>query len=485
MKKNDPRGPEASGSQTAESNNRALAAALILTFSILVVFVGLIWLSALRSSVDGVTTSSGARNALVTLSACFSLALIVRSLNVRVPSWLPWVGVVITTIFVAVAGSLFQTGNRDTAFALYGGFQVPRSGRLFSDTHWILSWFSCDFCEQWDPVYGPGLVVLEPLTASRIGVSWLPILGFLLFLLATLALLFIAKSSESLGLWVLAFAAASPAWLLLVERANWDILVIAVLVIGAVVVARRPTYGTWAAFAVSIWILGTIKTYPFALGVVLLVCLGLRFGWVIVTGFLAATAVFAAVFFDSLWRAGDLYSSPEMLPYVPGSSPAYGRVLLSEQLTGIAGGSVALAIATILLITILAFAGWWGWLARGSEVCQPVHQRLAILSLAGATAFLAKALVVGFGFAYAGAALLLVVPAVTLRSGQRSLRNGSMVAIAALVLVAIFGSYNVVLGTLAGFVVSGFGLGFGFRVVWGIVQDRLKAHESDINGTPG
>ena len=478
MQTKDPRDFEIANSQTADGNYLALAAALILTFSMLIIFVGLIWLSALQSSVDGVTTASGARSAIVALSVCFGLVMIVRSLDTWAPHWLPWVGVAITTFFIVVAGLLFQTGNRDTAFALYGGFQVPRAGRLFSDTHWILSWFSCDLCEEWDPVYGPGLVLLEPLTASQIGVSWLPLLGFLLFLMAALALLVVAKSSESLGRWILVFAAASPAWLLLVERANWDILVIAVLVIGAAVIARRPTYGAWATFAVSIWILGTIKTYPFALGVVLLVSLGLRFGWVIVTCYLIATALFAAVFFDSLWQAGDLYSSPELLPYEPGSSPAYGRVLVSEQLTGIVEGSTASVVTTVLLILILAFAGWWGWVAHNSAVWQQSRQRLAILSLAGATAFLAKALVVGFGFAYAGAALLLVVPAIQLLSGQRSVRNGSMVALALLVLVAVFGSYNVVLGSLAGFVVAGFGLGFGTRVVWEIIQTRWKTHES-------
>jgi len=107
MKRNDPRGLEASGNRTAESSHRAIAAALILTFSILVVFVGLIWLSALQSSVDGVTTSSGARNAIVALGACFSLAVIIRNLDLWTPRWLPWFGVGVTVGFLAVAALLF------------------------------------------------------------------------------------------------------------------------------------------------------------------------------------------------------------------------------------------------------------------------------------------------------------------------------------------------------------------------------------------
>ena len=382
-------------------------------------------------------------------------------------------GVAVTAGFLLVAAWLFQTGNLNTAFAFYGGFQVPRAGRLFSDTHWILSWFSCGFCSEWDPVYGPGLTVLEPLTGSQIGVSWLPFVGLLLSAVAAWAIYVLGRASTTLGQWVVVASTASSAWLLLVERANWDILVLGCLVSGAVAVASRPSYLSWTAFAVIIWVLGTIKTYPFALGVVLLLALGMRWGWVIVGGFLVATGLFTLAYFDSLTRAGDLYSSPELLPYEAGASPAYGRVLLSQFLEGLFAAPTATTVTLTLLLATLGFSGWWGWLMFNPEGNQRERTQRAILSLAGGTAFLAKALVVGFGFAYTGAALLLVVPAIILWPERRSIRNGSMVALATLILVAIFGSYNVALGTLAGFVVAGFGLGFGARSVWEIVHGHV------------
>ena len=454
-------------------NDRSIAVALVLTYVTLVAFAGLIWLSALQSSDDGVTTSSGARAAIVALSACFILAVFVRSATLWTPRWIPWVGVGITAGFLVVAAVLFQTGRLDNAFAVYGGFQVPRAGRLFSDTHWILNWFSCGFCSEWDPVYGPGLNVLDPLTGSQIGVSWLPFVGVLLSTIALVAIYVLGRASTTLGQWVVALSAASPAWLLLVERANWDILILGCLVGGAVAVTARPTYLTWTAFAIAIWILGTIKTYPFALGVVLLVALGMRWGWVIVGGFLVATTLFTVVFFDSLTRAGGLYSSPELLPYEAGASPAYGRVLLSELLEGLFPDPASSLLTLVLLLGILGLAGWWGWLTHPYREDQSDRTRIAILGLAGATAFLSKALVVGFGFAYAGAALLLLVPAIVVQSGRPSIRNGSMVSLSVLVLLAVFGSFNVVLGTLAGFVVAGFGLGFGTRFVWNIVKQRV------------
>jgi len=458
-----------------DTNERAVGAALILTFLTLMIFVGLIWLSALQSSVDGVTTSSGARAAIVALSASFILAVFVRRLTVWTPRWLPWVGVAVTAGFLSVAALLFQTGNLDTAFAFYGGFQVPRAGRLFSDIHIILSWFSCDFCGEWDPFYGPGLEYLDPLTGSLIGVSWLPVVGLVLAAMALLTIYLLGRFSQNLGQWLIVVGAISPAWLLLAERANLDVLILAAIVVGAGVVATRPTYFSWAAFAVVIWILGTIKTYPFALGVVLLLALGMRWGWVIVGGFLVAAGLFALAYFDSLTRSGDFYASPEFLPYIAGESPAYGWVLLTERLDGLFREPTATLVTLAVLIAVLVFAGWWGWLSHVPRGSQQTRVRLAILSLAGAMAFLAKALVVGFGFAYAGAALLLVVPAIVLNPGIRSLRNGSMVTLAALVLLTIFGAYNVILGTLAGFVVAGFGLGFGARVAWETVHGRFLA----------
>lgn len=461
------------GGNFEEINTRALSAAVLLTFLTLTGFAGLVWMSALQSSVDGVTTSSGARAAIVALSACFSIAILVRSLTLWTPTWLPWVGVITTAGFLLAAALLFLTGNPDTAFGLYGGFQVPRAERLFSDSHIILSWFSCGFCSEWNPRYGPGLAALNPLTLSTIGITWLPFLGTALVVIALVSIYLLSRSSQPLGRWVLVVGALSPGWLLLVERANWDVLILGALILGALVVSVRANMITWTGFALVIWLLGAIKIYPFALGLVLLLALSVRFGWLVPTGFALATAVFVAMNFSTLMNSGNAFSDLSQLPYVDGSSPAYGRILLSARLDGLLTESSATVVTLISLLAILVFAAWWGWLAHVPGGCHETRLRLAILSLGGATAFLAKALVVGFGFAYAGAGLLLVVPAICLRLRHSSFGNGSMVALAMLVLVALFGSYNVVLGTLAGFVVAGFGLGFGARVVWETLGNRL------------
>lgn len=454
-------------------NERGIAAALILTYLTLVAIVGLMWLSALQSSGDGVTTSSGARAAIVALSACFVVAVFVRSATLWTPRWLPWVAVMTTAAFVAAAALLFLSGNLDRAFALYGGFQVPRAGRLFSDTHGLLSWYSCGYCEEWEALYGTGMKVLYVLSGGQIGLPWLPFLGLLLTVMALLTAYVLVSSSSSLGRWVVVIAAVSPAWLLLVERANWDVLVLGTVVIGGIVVARRPSYVSWSIFAAAIWFLGTIKIYPFAFGLVLLMALSLRWGWVVIVGFLSATAAFVVVYFDSLQQSGGLHSSPELLAYEPGASPAYGWSLLSERLDGLLSQATANWVTLGLLGIVLMSASWWGWLVGVPGDRQQVRVRLGILSLAGSTAFMAKALVVGFGFAYTGAALLLVVPTISIQSGRPSVRNGSMVVLALLVLVAVFGMYNLVLGTLAGFIVAGFGLGFGARVAWEAVESRL------------
>ena len=48
-----------------------------------------------------------------------------------------------------------------------------------------------------------------------------------------------------------------------------------------------------------------------------------------------------------------------------------------------------------------------------------------------------------------------------------------MVSLSVLVPLAIFGSFNVALGTLSAFVVAGFGLGFGTHLGWNIVKQRV------------
>jgi len=312
------------------------------------------------------------------------------------------------------------------------------------------------------------------VTGGQIGISWLPFLGLLFAVIALVSIYILGRVSSSLGRWLIAASAASPAWLLLVERANWDVPILGVLVIGGVLVAARPCYLTWTIFAVAIWTLGTIKIYPFALGLVILLALGMRWGWVVVAGFSVATGLFVITYFDALLKSGGLHSSPELLAYEAGASPAYGRELLARQIASVVPDSIAPLVTLALLLAVVLFAGCWGWIARMPETSRQVRMRLAILSSAGAIAFLAKALVVGFGFAYAGAALLLVVPAIVVQPNSRSLRNGSMVALSLLILLAVFGSYNVILGTLAGTVVAGFGLGFGVRIVWEMVRPRFS-----------
>ncbi len=219
---------------------------LVLTGFLGVVAIGttllvLIWLRALSSSADGVSTSTGARAGLIALLSFLVVGITFRRLQVRNFRWLPVIPSLITAGFVGLAGLLFATDRLDPAYAFYGGLQVLRSDKLFSDTHWVLSWFECDQCERWNPNYGPSLALLDPLTGGSIGLSWLVPLGLLLTAMALISLWMLSVVSGPLARWLLILAAASPAWLLLIDRANADLVILGVTVISV-----------WVCLAVSI-----------------------------------------------------------------------------------------------------------------------------------------------------------------------------------------------------------------------------------------
>ena len=82
-------------------------------------------------------------------------------------------------------------------------------------------------------------------------------------------------------------------WLLLLERGNIDAVILWAAVVSAFLVSKIGLKGgsgwrvlwPWVVGAMLIWIVGTWKYYPFALGLMLLPALRIRRGWIVVVGF--------------------------------------------------------------------------------------------------------------------------------------------------------------------------------------------------------
>lgn len=421
------------------------------------------WAQSLAESSDGVTTASGGRVSIFVMAAVVIVAITFRSALIWSPRWLSWAVVATTLLFVFIAGVLFALNRMDTAFALYGGFQVLRAEMLFSDTYWVLSWFDCDYCVRWGVNYGPSVALLDPMTAGLIGADWLLPMGILLTLLSVASLWLLAWESPPLGRWILVLGSISPAWLLLIDRANSDAIVLFSCIFGLWLVARHPSVVSWSLFATGIWIMGTIKFFPFAMGLVLLFALGIRRGWVVIVGFLAATSVFMVLAWDSYRQASQWTTRSELLM---GDFPYYARIFISDQLSGLASPALVNPFVWAGLTVLVLLGMGIGWGISTNQVLPKRTQILfGTLALAGAIGFAGKVLWAGFGFMYTGAFLFMIAPAFYLAIKKQSLKNGVVLAFGLLTLIALFTAYNTTLATIAGLLVAGFGLGFGFRML--------------------
>lgn len=428
-----------------------------------------VWVSALRASPDGVTTTTGARNGVALFAAIALIAIAVREVRIWAPRFLSWVPVLTSIVFMSIAGVLFTTGRLDTAFALYGGLQVSRSDKLFSDMHWVLSWFECNLCSQWDPHYGPTLQFLDPLSAGSLGLNWLVPLGVGTVIASLISIWLLARSTSSMGRWLLLIGTVSPAWLLLLDRANSDAIILAAIIIGGWVVSRWPAYWTWSAFAFTLWAMGTIKFYPFALGIVLLFALRLKRGWLIPAGFAGASALYLLVAWEGYERSSAWTVRPGLFDITLAS---YGRIYL-ENAISMTGQGVTFIVLSLWLLALVSAV--WGWLSSVHERSPDPNQFVGLVALAGGVAFAGKVLWAGFGFAYTGAFLLLIVPAAARALRAEGTFSGNGVAAGLVIVFALLLPSDVILATVLGVVAAGFGIGAGLAIWLSIWRGNRKS----------
>jgi len=443
--------------------------AFIFIIAIALMFLTLTWVAALADSPDGVTTDSGARTAIIAICSTFIISLMFGRAEIWGPSCLKFVPIIGTGGFLLAAAALFASEKLDWAFALYGGFQVLRAEMLFSDMSWVLNWFECDFCERWDPHYGPTIAWLEPLSLGTIGNSFLLAASIALIVLGIGALLYLAKLSSPLGKWLIAVASISPAWLLLVDRANSDLIVFLCAVAGLWVVNRFPNLLTWALFASALWFVGTIKFYPFAIGITLLFALRIRHGWTIIAGFVVATALYMILAWESYLDSSRWTVRPDLFL---GDFPYYSRTFIEDRITG-GDPSTLVSLGVFVGLSLLLAAGAViGFGVKTPQWNQHRQSLIGSLALAGGIAFSGKVLWAGFGFMYTGVFLLMIIPVLSVMADSRNRRNGIMLGMALFGVFALFAAYSTTLATMSGIIFSGFGLGFGLKALMCHITDQ-------------
>ncbi len=404
------------------------------------------------------------------LVCVFATAAFIRRFDVRLGRGFPWLVGGASLVLAVVPWWMVTAGRPDLASAVYRGLQVPQGIVPFWDMSLVLQSIDCSSrgydvfaanngCLADPAIYGPGVLWLQHVPLQVFSESRVAWLGVAAMLVSSLVLVWLARESSGAGRVVLLIAAIGAPWQLLLERGNVE----AALLWGAcavvILVRRWDWLWVWSLAAAVIWLLGTWKYYPFAMGLMLVPVLRLRRGWTVLVGYAAAAMIFMALSWDTFRFSAQ--SNTEMIDIrdwvVLGRVPVIVRMFGGEAGEGIGSQDV------IVILLAVAAIGW------GVAVSLATRRSLvspAMLAIAGSAMFLTPVVVAGFAWAYKAPLLLLCVPLVAalVRPPRAYVESrvvvASGVAVLALIAIVSFVVVNTMLATLAGIVAAGFSGGF-------------------------
>ncbi len=455
--------------------NRFLAL-VPLGFAVTAVLLALALLSVLLSGTDQANTSAPgylplAFVATAVLLAAVGIAAFVRRADVRLARPFPIVvGVVSLVVSLLPWWALF-VGNADLGSRIYQGLRVPQGIMQFWDMSLVMQSIDCaavgvdvfqpnNGCLQDPAIYAPGMLWLQYVPFDIFSARYATGLGVGAIIVSSLFLAWLARRSTGLGQIVLLVAAVGGPWLLLLERGNIDAAMLWGAGLVVVLVGRWNALWAWSLAAAAIWLLGTWKYYPFAMGLMLVPVLRLRRGWTVLAGYAVATLLFLALTWDNFRFSSQ--SNANMIDY--GDFVVLGRVPVVARMLGTVVGQSGLQAGDLLVFALALAAVVWGAFVGLGMRRLPVSG--AMLAVAGSALFLSSVLVAGFGWGYKATFLLLGVPlAGVLAASKRPALVSSGVLVLALTGITAVVVWNTVLATLAGVVVAGFLLGCSGAVI--------------------
>lgn len=426
--------------------------------------------------------------AAAVLVLVFLAAALITRVRIATHPAAPWIIGLVSLVASLLPWWLLTSGQTQSAALIYQGLKIPQGIIRFWDLSLVLE--SVD-CARWgfdiyavgngclaDPsIYAPGMVWLQYVPGeifSEANAGWL---GVVMIINSSLALLMLARWSSGLGQVMLLVAAIGAPWVLLLERGNVDAVVIWVAVMTVALAHRWNSPATWTIAAVLIWLVGTWKYYPFALGILLLPALAIKRGWVFVAGYLVAALGYVALTWEG-FRTSSAASSA-MVDF--GDFVVLGRTPVVARMAGHADGIGSWQVGDVLMVLIGLLAIALGFLAAWrAQVRTPL---LGSLAAAGGVVYLAVVLVAGFGYGYKAAFLLLAVPLVSTWPTAKG-RILAAVGLATVLLIGIESVvvWNTVLATLAGIIAAGISLGAGSAVLLrsdlGAISARLTVTRS-------
>lgn len=416
-----------------------------------------------------------ALTSLAVFVAVFGIAGLIRRFDLELSKAFTWLVGAVSLAFALVPWMILTFGNPDTAALLYRGLRIPQGIERFWDLALVLRSIDCSAvgvdvfaehngCLQDPAIYGPGMLWLKHVPFGTFSFTHVLVLGVAMMVISSLALVWLARQSRGIGQIVLLVSALGAPWLLLLERGNVDAVLIWVAVIAVIVVRRWPSLISWSVVAALIWLMGTWKYYPFAMGLLLLPLLWIRRGWIVLAAWLLASAGFVLLTWTNFKFSMQSNSNmTDVGDYVVlGRVPVVARMLHAEfPADGIQAGDV------LILVLALAALAWGALIGLGfARKSITANTYSSMLAAAGSAVFLASVLVGGFGWAYKAAFLLLCVP---LLSGlvHRIGRSYVFAGIAMLALVAICSIvvWNTLLASLAGITAGSFALGLSLLLL--------------------
>ena len=448
----------------------------VAAYAVTALIVAVAVIRVLLSGTDPANTSAAgylplAYSAAVILLVVFVVSAFVRRLDLVLGRWLSWlVGAVSLLVGLGTYWAL-ALGHSDLAATIYRGIRVPQGPYPFWDMTLVMQSIDCarvgvdvfqpnNGCLQDPAIYGPGMLWLRFVPFHLFGNRHTAALGVIVMLVSSLVLVWLARNSDGPGRLVLLVAAAAAPWQLLLERGNIDAVVLWVPCVVVLLVRRWNRPWVWALGAALIWLVGTWKYYPFAMGLMLIPVIRLRRGWTVLAGYAIATIVFMALTWDNFRFSSQSNSS--MIDY--GDFVVLGRVPVVARMLGTVVGAGGIQLGDLVMFLMALAAIGWGVCAGLASRRTLVHP--SMLGVAGSSVFLASVLVAGFGWGYKAAFLLLGVPLVAaLTRSRRPVLVSSSVAVLALIAIQAVVVWNTVLATISGVVAASFVLGLSAALI--------------------
>jgi len=409
--------------------------------------------------------------ATIVIAAIFLIAGTVRVVRVRFGRTLPFVIGGVSVLASLVPWIAVFTGSPQLGGVIYRGLRVPQGIVPFWDLELPLKSIDCaafgidvyavgNGCLDDPTIYGPGLLWLGAIPFAPLSARNTTVLGVVAIFVSSLFLVWLTRRTEGLGQAVLLLAAVGGPWLLLLERGNIDALVLWAAAIIVMLLARWNNLWSWSIAAMLIWILGTWKYYPFAMGLMLIPLLRVRRGWVVLALFSAATLAYVMA------TRGVLQSSAEANAAMADARDlaGIGRIPIVVRMVGMPPDEVGPLYGHALVYGIALAAMCWGVMVGRTWRRRPVFG--AMLGVSGSAMYLVSVLFAGFGFGYKASFLLLGVPIVSrLLESQSVTRTSSALCILACAAVALVVMWNTVLATICGLCAAAFVLGLSLSIL--------------------